>query len=171
MVAVIYGSSTLNTEYVSQRLVAAFGSDQADLHNVKDIDPSLVEDRDGLVFVTSTWGTGDLQDDWELFLPRMEDLSFENKVVGLVGVGDQDNYPETFCDSIAILYELVTRNGGRVVGATDTEGYSFKKSKALREGRFVGLVLDEDNQADHTDQRIRDWVRLVFPDLTATAPA
>jgi flavodoxin len=114
MVAVIYGSSTLNTEYVSQRLVAAFGSDHADLHNVKDIEPSLIEDRSGLVFVTSTWGTGDLQDDWELFLPRMEELSFEKKVVGLVGVGDQDNYPETFCDSIAILYELVTRNGGRL---------------------------------------------------------
>jgi flavodoxin I len=171
MVAVIYGSSTLNTEYVSQRLVAAIGSDHADLHNVKDIEPSLIEDRSGLVFVTSTWGTGDLQDDWELFLPRMEELSFEGKVVGLVGVGDQDNYPETFCDSIAILYDLVTRNGGRVVGATDTEGYSFKKSKALREGRFVGLVLDEDNQADHTDERIREWVKVVFPSLAATTPA
>jgi flavodoxin len=134
MVAVIYGSSTLNTEYVSQRLVAAFGSDHADLHNVKDIEPSLIEDRSGLVFVTSTWGTGDLQDDWELFLPRMEELSFEKKVVGLVGVGDQDNYPETFCDSIAILYELVTPKRGEGC-RRDGHGGVFIQEVASPSGR------------------------------------
>ena len=165
MVAIVYGSSTLNTEYVSQRLAAAFGSDRADLHNVKEIEPSLLASRSSLVFVTSTWGTGDLQDDWELFFPRMKEIDFTGKVVGLVGVGDQENYPETFCDSIAILYDAVVTRGGRVVGYTETDGYTFKTSRAVRDGRFLGLVVDEDNQADQTDDRLRAWVRRIGPEF------
>lgn len=165
MVAIVYGSSTLNTEFVSQRLAAAFGSERADLHNVKDATPQLITDRSGLVFVTSTWGTGDLQDDWETFFPQLETISFDGKTVGLVGVGDQENYPETFCDSIAILYETVVARGGRIVGMTDTAGYNFRTSRAVRDGRFMGLIVDEDNQADLTDERIREWVKLVSPEM------
>ena len=112
MVAIIYGSSTMNTEYVSQRLAAAFGSDQEILHNVKGIDPAIIEGSPNIIFVTSTWGAGDLQDDWEEFFPRLEEMNFSGKVVGLVGVGDQENYPDTFCDGISHLYEVVVRNGG-----------------------------------------------------------
>ena len=161
MVAIIYGSSTMNTEYVSQRLAAAFGSDHEILHNVKGIDPAIIEGSPSVIFVTSTWGAGDLQDDWEEFLPRLEEMDFSGKVVGLVGVGDQENYPDTFCDGISHLYEVVVRRGGRIVGTTETEGYNFKQSRSVKDGDFVGLVLDEDNQADRTDERIRDWVAAV----------
>ncbi len=161
MVAIIYGSSTMNTEYVSQRLAAAFGSDQEILHNVKDIDPAVIEGSRNIVFVTSTWGAGDLQDDWEEFFPRLEEMDLSGKVIGLVGVGDQENYPDTFCDGISHLYDVVVRNGGRVVGSTNTEGYNFKQSRSVKDGDFVGLVIDEDNQADRTDERIRDWVAAV----------
>ena len=161
MVAIIYGSSTMNTEYVSQRLAAAFGSDQETLYNVKGIDPAVIEQSRNIVFVTSTWGAGDLQDDWEEFFPRLEEMDFSGKVIGLVGVGDQENYPDTFCDGISHLYEVVVRRGGRVVGPTNTEGYNFKQSRSVKDGDFVGLVIDEDNQADRTDERIRDWVAAV----------
>jgi flavodoxin I len=166
MVAIIYGSSTLNTEFVSQRLAAAFGADRAELFNVSSITPDLIRDREFLVFVSSTWGVGDLQDDWEAFFPEVEPLDFSGKTVGLVGVGDQENYPDTFCDSIAILYDTVTKRGGSVVGWTDTEGYSFSSSRAVRDGRFIGLIVDEDNQADRTDDRIREWVKQVAPALS-----
>lgn len=161
MVAVVYGSSTLNTEFVAQRLVKAFGENAAELYNVKDIHADLIRDRDFLVFVTSTWGAGDLQDDWETFFPQLNAIDFSGKTVGLVGVGDQENYPENFCDSIALLHEAVVGHGGEIVGYTAAEGYSFKQSRALRGKQFVGLVLDEDNQADRTDERIRDWVATV----------
>lgn len=159
MVTIVYGSSTLNTEYVSQRLAAAFGTDQAELFNVQDISEDLLNDRKNLVLVTSTWGAGDLQDDWEEFFPRFQTVSLGGKTVGLVGVGDQENYPETFCDSISILYDAVIAQGGRIVGETDTEGYVFRQSRAVRNGRFMGLIVDEDNQSDRTDERIREWVR------------
>lgn len=165
MIAVIYGSSTLNTEFAAQRLTQAFGTDAADLHNVREVDPEILVNRRAQVLVTSTWGAGDLQDDWEAFLPTFEEIDYSNKVVGLVGLGDQENYPEAFCDSIFHLYERVLRQGARVVGATSTEGYTFSQSKAVRGTQFIGLVLDEDNQADLSDGRIRGWVQQVRAQL------
>lgn len=167
MVAILYGSSTLNTEYVAQRIAHAFGEDAAELHNVRDADPAVVERRSNLILVTSTWGAGDLQDDWELFLPRLEHIDMHGKTVALVGVGDQVNYPDNFCDSIAILHGFVTSRGGRIVGATSTEGYKFRQSRAVRKGRFIGLVLDEDSQAELSDERIQAWVRRVLSELPA----
>lgn len=164
MVAIVYGSSTMNTEYVSQRIAAAFG-ETADLHNVRDTTADLFLNRSSFVLVTSTWGAGDLQDDWEVFFPTLKTVDFSGKTVGLVGVGDQENYPDTFCDSIAILHEALSAQGARFVGSTAAEGYTFKRSRAERDGVFLGLVLDEDNQADQTDERIRQWVATVRSDL------
>ena len=163
MVAIVFGSTTMNTEYVSQRLAASFGEGRADCHNVREVSLDLMRERPGLVLVSSTWGNGDLQDDWESFFPRFQSLSMSGKTVGLVGVGDQENYPDAFCDGIAVLYEQVVAAGGRVVGFTDTSGYNFKRSRAVIDGRFMGLILDEDNQADLSDERIRDWVRVISP--------
>ena len=169
MIGIIYGSSTLNTEYVSQKLLQSMGRDQARLHNVKDTQVDLIRDYRSMVFVTSTWGRGDLQDDWERFFPFLDQVDFTGKAVGLVGLGDQHNYPDNFCDSLWILHQKVLERGGTVVGHTSTEDYEFKSSRAEKDGRFVGLVIDEDNQADRTDQRIRDWVTAVLPMLSRPA--
>ncbi|MFN9675593.1 MAG: flavodoxin FldA, partial [Microcystis sp.] len=48
--------------------------------------------------------------------------------------------------------------GGKTVGYWPTDGYDFNESKALKNGKFVGLALDEDNQSDLTEQRIKTWV-------------
>ena len=33
----------------------------------------------------------------------------------------------------------------------------FKKSKALRDGKFLGLVIDIENQDNLTDKRVKAW--------------
>jgi flavodoxin I len=168
MLAIVYGSSTLNTQYVAERLHAAFGSDTARLYNVKEITPEAFQEFRSFVFVTSTWGAGDLQDDWEVFFPHLDSIDFSGKTVGLVGLGDQENYPDQFCDSIRILHDKVIQRGGSVVGFTGTDGYKFKTSRSVKDGRFVGLVIDEDNQSDQTDERIQGWVRSVSKKLRLT---
>jgi flavodoxin I len=75
-----------------------------------------------------------------------------------MGLGDQENYGDTFCDGMAILAEKVEERGGTVVGFTSTEGYSYDNSEAEKDGRFIGLVIDEDSQSDKTDSRIKAWV-------------
>ena len=153
-IGIFYGSSTGNTKDVSAKLQEALG---ADLHNITDVDNDTIAGYDYLVFATSTWGAGDLQDDWEDFFPNLDDIDFSGKKVGIMGLGDQDNYGDTFVDGMAILAEKVEEKGGTIVGHTATEGYSYDNSEAERDGRFIGLVIDEDNQSDATDGRISAW--------------
>ena len=59
------------------------------------------------------------------------------------------------------LYDFVTERGARVVGAWPSDGYEFIASKAEKDGEFVGLVLDQDNQKMLSDDRLETWLRLI----------
>mgnify|MGYP006272956261 CR=1 FL=1 len=158
MVTIVYGSSTLNTEFVCKRLQQEFGEAEAKLVNVGEADLSEIAGADKLILATSSWGSGSLQDDWELFFPRLEEVDFSGKQVALLGLGDQENYPDSFADALRHLADKVRELGGEVVGETSTEGYNFSRSRAQEdEGTFVGLIIDEDNQADKTDERLHLW--------------
>ena len=56
------------------------------------------------------------------------------------------------------LYDDLSGTGCRFIGACDTAGYSFDSSEAVRDGKFVGLSLDETNEDDRTAERIAAWV-------------
>ncbi|MCD8493393.1 MAG: flavodoxin domain-containing protein [Geovibrio sp.] len=103
-------------------------------------------------------GDGDLQDDWEALKKPLANADLSGKTVALFGSGDQDGYPDTFVDGIGILYDAGLLRQGDVVGFVSTDGYSYDASLAERDGEFVGLPIDEDNQADMTDERIKAWV-------------
>ena len=45
-----------------------------------------------------------------------------------------------------------------MMGATATDGYDHTSSKAERDGKFVGLMCDEDNQYDMSEDRAKAWV-------------
>ena len=154
-IGIFYGSSTGNTKDVSAKLHAALGGD---LHNVTDVDADTISAYEYLVFAASTWGAGDLQDDWEDFFPNLDDIDLTGKKVGIMGLGDQANYGDTFVDGMAVLAEKIEEQGGSVVGFTSTDGYEYDNSEADNGGRFIGLVIDEDNQSDKTDERIKAWV-------------
>ena len=46
---------------------------------------------------------------------------------------------------------------GKTIGAWPTDGYNFSESRGVRDGKFIGLALDEDNQGDLTESRIKTW--------------
>ena len=153
-IGIFYGSSTGNTKDVAVKLQEALGGD---LHNITDVDTDAIAGYDNLVFATSTWGAGDLQDDWEDFFPNLDDIDFSGKKVAIMGLGDQENYGDTFVDGMQLLAEKVEQLGGQLVGFTSTEGYEYDSSEAERDGGFVGLVIDEDGQSDLTDERVVNW--------------
>ena len=43
-------------------------------------------------------------------------------------------------------------------GLTATEGYEHTESKAELDGKFVGLMCDEDNQYDLSEGRAKAWI-------------
>jgi len=62
---------------------------------------------------------------------------------------------------MGILAEKIRSLGGTTVGQWPTIGYEFNESKAVQNGKFVGLALDEDNQPELTESRISTWVAQV----------
>lgn len=85
-------------------------------------------------------------------------MDFSNKKVAVFGTGDPQSYPDSFVDAIGLIYEKLAEKGVNVVGFWPTEGYEYDASRAEKDGHFVGLVIDEDNQSDLTDERIAKWV-------------
>jgi flavodoxin I len=111
-----------------------------------------------VIIGTSTWGEGDLQDDFEESWDEFCNIDFTGKRVALFGLGDQEGYADNFLDAMGTLYEKIVQNGAEVVGeSVIDDDFDFEESKAVKDGKFVGLALDEDNQSEYTQRRIDIW--------------
>lgn len=157
-IGLFYGTQTGNTESAAELIRQEFGSDLVDLHDVANVDVDDFENYDWMIIGCPTWNIGELQADWEGFYEELDSVSFSGKKVAYFGPGDQIGYADNFQDAMGILEEKITELGGTTVGYWSVDGYDFNESKAVRNGKFVGLALDEDNQADLTEDRIKRWV-------------
>ena len=88
-IGIFYGSSTGSTSEVAQRLAKALGA-EANVYDVAGADAAEAAAFDVLLLGSSTWGIGDLQDDWEDFLPKLAEQNLAGKKVALFGCGDFD---------------------------------------------------------------------------------
>lgn len=144
------------------RIFEQLGREKATLRDIADAKPEEVLKHSFLIFGIPTWGIGELQDDWAGFLPGLENLDLSGKIVALFGLGDQESYPDTFSDALGTLYDALSQTGCRIIGSWSTLGYEFIESSAVRNGMFAGLVLDEENQPEMTELRLRDWLNEVM---------
>lgn len=156
-IGVFYGSSTGSTSDVAQRIAKAVGA-EANCYDVASASAADAAQFDVLLLGSSTWGLGDLQDDWEGFLPDLAAQDLSGKAVALFGCGDADSYPDTFCEALALIKEGLSGTGCRFVGAYAPEGYTYDATRVEEDGKLVGLCLDEVNQSDLTDERIQTWL-------------
>ncbi len=160
-IGLFYGTQTGNTESAAEEIQQVFGSGLVELHDMAKADASDFEGYDCLIIGCPTWNIGELQSDWEGFFPELDDMDFAGKKVAYFGCGDQIGYSDNFLDAIGILEEKITERGGKTVGFWSTDGYDFDESKAVRGGKFVGLALDDTNQSELTEQRLKKWVSLL----------
>lgn len=120
-----------------------------------------------LVCGTPTWNTGadtersgtgwdDLYYDK---LPQLKDV-LAGKKCAVFGLGDQVSYAENYADAAGELYDVFTELGCDMVlyAMTSQDGYEHESSKSIRGDKFCGLLLDQINQEDLTDERISVWV-------------
>lgn len=156
-IGIFYGSSTGDTEFVARELVRAFGEENAKAYNIIAVGAADLEAYDNIILGTSTWRDAGLQYDWEFYIDLLDEVDFSGKKVAFFGLGDQENYPENFVDAMAELYKKVVDNNGTPLGTWPVDTYNFKASKAVVDGRFIGLVIDELNQRDLSMQRISEW--------------
>lgn len=154
-IAIVYGSSTGATEAVAEKIQALF--DDATLFNAESVSIDDLKPYDFLIFGASTTGVGDLQDDWEVLLPKVEKMDFTGKKVALFSLGDSASFSTSFAGAMYYIYKAL-KGKVEIVGSVSTDGYTFDESDAVIDGRFIGLALDEDNEYNETDARLTAWV-------------
>ncbi len=158
-VLLIYASETGNTADIARRIAAAFGSGTVDLRPVSELTAGEISPYPYLIFGTPTWGSGEFHDDFFVFTKRnARELDLEGKKIALFGLGDQKYYGDTFVNGMRQLYDFLIDKGAEIIGSVSTQGYDFSGSEAVIDGRFVGLPVDEENQSEKSDERIRRWV-------------
>jgi flavodoxin I len=158
-IGLFYGTQTGNTQTIAEMIQKEFGGDAiVDLYDIAEADPDDFVPYACLIVGCPTWNIGELQSDWEGFYDELEAIDFTGKQVAYFGAGDQIGYADNFQDAMGTLEAKISSLGGKTVGYCSTQGYDFSESKAVRDGKFVGLAIDEDNQSDLTDSRIKSWV-------------
>ena len=161
--ALFYASSTGNSEEIAEKIANELGG--IEVFDLSDTDINKINEYDKVILGGSTWGEGELNDDWDEVWDAFCAISLDDKTVALFGLGDQDGYPDDFCNALGLIYEHVSTTGATIVGATSIDGYEYDDSKAEVDGKFVGLVIDEDNQDDLTDERIKTWAEDIKSDI------
>lgn len=136
--------------------------DDVEVFNVEN-GISEINNFENLILVSPSYGFGELEAHWEAVSEDLKKVDFTNKTVGLVGLGSQTTFGESFVGALEVLYKIVTTNGGKIIGLTSTDGYNFEDCESIIDDKFMGLVLDEHNQDDMTPDRIFDWLEDIKP--------
>tara|TARA_Y100001935_G_C17310820_1_gene516008 strand:- start:3499 stop:3990 length:492 start_codon:yes stop_codon:yes gene_type:complete len=158
-IGVFYGSTMGATEDVAEKIGLIL---KADVFNIESVSKDLIQSYDFIIAGSSTWGYGDLQDDWSNFFDDFGIPNLNNKKVAIFGLGDQEDHKDVFVNAIGILHDIFESSGATLVGYWPTEGYSYgSNTTAIRDNKFLGLALDEVNQAQLTDERIKKWTNQI----------
>lgn len=165
-IGLYYGSTTGNTESVADRIALQFKGDEATVERVSNFSISKIGEFDLLIFGSSTWGDGELQDDWLDRLDIIKNINLTKTKIAFFGLGDACGWPGTFVDAMGLLYEATGNPTDNTIGQTELDTYSFTSSKAVINNKFIGLAIDETNQPELTDKRIESWVVLLKTEIS-----
>lgn len=171
-IGIFFGTETGTTRLIAKRLHKKLGDEiAAKPVNVNRITVAEMLQYDALILGTPSYGdeqipgksAGCFEPNWEEFLATLAQPDFSGKRIALFGLGAQERYAERFCSSLMRLYEVFKGFGAEIVGDWPTEGYTFQHSAAVKDGRFVGLAIDERTQGMHTNERLDAWLAQVKP--------
>lgn len=156
-IGIFYGSNTGKTAAIAEEIEFNLRKDNYEVINVAEGIKKMPEFKN-LILLTPTYGVGEVQEDWANVMSQFEKIDFTGKKVAIAGLGNQFAFGESFVGGMRVLYDVVVKNGGEVIGFTSTEGYKYEESEAVIGNQFVGLAIDENNQEDETPERIMEWV-------------
>jgi len=173
-IGIFFGTDSGTTRLMAKKMAKKLGDDVCDKPlNVNRISVEDMLKYDALILGTPTYGegtvpgvaTGVKDGSWQEFLPKLVQADLAGKRIALYGLGNQDKYPERFAEALFDLYSLLKARGALIVGGWSTEGYQFTSSRAVIGEHFVGLVLDQNNQAMQSEERMDAWLAMVKPQL------
>lgn len=163
-IGIFFGSTEGNTERIVNSVQEKLGGeDVAAIHNVSSSTAEDLASYDNLILACPTWEIGELQEDWDTFIDEMDDVEWDGKTVAYIGLGDADGYPDTFLDALGLIHEKIEDQDVTVVGLWPDDEYEYEDSKGLRDGKFLGVGIDEDNEPEKTDDRLNRWIDMIKP--------
>jgi len=155
-VGLFFATQTGNTEEVAGMIGSATGL------GASDYDGEDFAALDGMIVGCPTWNTGADEmrsgTTWDDYLETIKGYDLKGKTVAVFGCGDSQGYGDNFCDGIEELHDTFAAAGAKMVGYVDSDGYDFSESKSVRNGKFLGLPCDQDNEGDQSEARIASWV-------------
>ncbi|MDR0384598.1 MAG: flavodoxin [Prevotellaceae bacterium] len=164
-IAIIYGSSAGNTKNVALKIAQKLSGENVLLKDISTVNFNDLTNYPNIILGTSTWGLGDLQDDWSSRISELQNVDLAGKTLAFFGLGDSSSYSDTFVDGMGLLYEAIEGKGFKLAGEFPVDGYSFDSSKAVKNGKFAGVAIDEDNESNLTEQRLNAWITGLIPEL------
>ena len=119
-IAIVYGSTMGNTKSAADSILSCMEKsfDQKDitLSQIRDINVDDLKNYDLILFGCSTWGIGELQDDWNDPVEQIKNIDLSAKKVALFGTGDQETYSDSFVDALGTIYSALQNTGAVLVG-------------------------------------------------------
>ncbi len=161
-IVLLYWRKGGNTEHAAKKIYEMFNPEDIDIFDVPSFDVDTIEQYDLVILGGSTvgadhWSDATADNVWAAFFRKLEQHDLSGKSFALFGLGDQVLYPDHFVDDLGVLKEEADKVGATLIGQWPTEGYSFNDSEGVENDMFYGLALDEDNQPELTDERIKKW--------------
>jgi flavodoxin I len=160
-----FGSTNGEVEAVAETLKASLADYLTFYQNIGNTSVKDLEACDNLILGISTWNIGLLQADWDVFWPKMDTVNLAGKKVAIFGQGDQVGYPDSYQDAVGDLANKVVERGATLVGLTVPEGEEFTSTKVMQGDHAKGLLLDQTNQPEKTDERVAAWVPQIVAEL------
>ncbi len=157
-IAIVYSFHTHKSKRIAEKVIEGWGEPKLEPVNAEELTKEMIEKYDYFIMSAPTWFDGELPNYWDEFVPDLEEMDLKNKKFAIFGLGDQKGYSENFVDAIGILAEILEECGGTIIGHTPVEGYTFEASRAQRGDNFIGLPLDQENQARMTNNRLKAWI-------------
>ncbi len=116
-VLILYGSTTGNTQNVSETIEGILTEKGSDVtvESVSDADSDAIAAADLVLLGCSTWGEGELQEDFIDFYEDMSSDDFSGKNVAVFGCGDSAMFPHVFCEAVKLIEEKVADCGANVL--------------------------------------------------------
>ncbi len=169
-IGLFYGPQGGNVDKIAKRIANSISTKEVDLHLVKEVNAEKLTEYSNIILGISTlgkhnWSSSNAGNDWDKFLPNLNRLDLKGKKIALFGLGDHIAYADFFVDAMGDLYEMLQTTGAEIIGKVSAEGYTFKDSKAFVDEQFVGLPLDEDFEANLTEERLKNWLKQILAEF------
>lgn len=168
-IGLFYAPEQGSTEQVALLVRSEFGSDNVDMILVtENTTAKEVTAYDYLVMGISTvgrdvWDADYTKVGWDYLLPKLSYADFSAKTVALFGLGNHIVYADYFVDALGLLGKTLRKRGANIVGRCPKDEYEYLSSFAVMGGEFIGLPVDQDNDAENTPRRVKKWVERIKP--------